>query len=220
MLQHLPLEGGAWIGLARNWLSGDGVLFDALEAGMPWQHTKQVLYDRQVDTPRLLASCEDGGGAGRWPVIGAMGAALSRRYRVTFDRITLALYRDGQDSVAWHRDRNLRDLPVGIVATVSLGQPRPFLLRQRGGEARLRFQLGWGDLLVMGGSCQRTWEHAVPKLRQAPGPRISIMFRHSERMSRAQAAAIVEPAARLEDGGSAVGLTGPPTLPERARSQP
>ena len=67
-----------------------------------------------------------------------------------------------------------------MVAIVSVGGPRAFLLRPRGGGLVLRHDLGHGDLIVMGGSCQRTWEHAVPKTaRAAPstGPRISIQFR-------------------------------------------
>jgi alkylated DNA repair dioxygenase AlkB len=65
-----------------------------------------------------------------------------------------------------------------MVAILSLGTPRPLLLRPRGGGTRpLRFEVGHGDLLVMGGSCQRAWEHAVPKTSQPVGPRISVQFR-------------------------------------------
>jgi alkylated DNA repair dioxygenase AlkB len=64
-----------------------------------------------------------------------------------------------------------------MVAIVSLGAPRALLLRPRGGGTALRRNLGHGDLLVMGGNCQRTWEHAVPKAAAAAGPRISVQFR-------------------------------------------
>jgi alkylated DNA repair dioxygenase AlkB len=68
-----------------------------------------------------------------------------------------------------------------MVAIVSLGTARPLLLRprarQRGGGDSLRFEVGHGDLLVMGGSCQRTWEHAVPKTTRSIGSRISVQFR-------------------------------------------
>ena len=67
-----------------------------------------------------------------------------------------------------------------VVATVSVGAPRPFRLRPRGGGRSHSFDLGRGDLLVMGGSCQHDWEHTVPKVRAA-GPRISITFRHGAR---------------------------------------
>ncbi len=90
----------------------------------------------------------------------------------------LCLYRDGRDSVAWHGDRIGRGATEDtVVAILSLGAPRALLLRPRGGGPALRHDIGHGDLLVMGGSCQRTWEHAVPKTARAAGPRISVQFR-------------------------------------------
>lgn len=70
-----------------------------------------------------------------------------------------------------------RDLPEATVALISLGEPRPFRLRPKGGGASIGYLPDRGDLLVMGGSCQRTWDHAVPKVRSA-GPRMSVQFRH------------------------------------------
>jgi alkylated DNA repair dioxygenase AlkB len=114
-----------------------------------------------------------------------MAAALGRRYGATFDAVTLALYRDGRDSVAWHRDRDHRDRLESVVAVASLGGPRRFAVRPLDREAGTRsiaFSIQSGDLVVMGGSCQRTVEHAVPKVRTA-NARIAIMFRHSEPIS-------------------------------------
>lgn len=91
------------------------------------------------------------------------------------------LYRDGADSVAWHGDRVARELPEAVVALVSLGGVRPFRLRpkdRRDGTPAVDYRPGPGDLLVLGGSCQRTWQHAVPKV-QAATPRISVQFRHA-----------------------------------------
>jgi alkylated DNA repair dioxygenase AlkB len=105
-----------------------------------------------------------------------MRRALSARYQETFVRVSFAYYRDGNDSVAWHGDTTARDLPEALVATVSLGQPRRFLLRPTEGGSSIAFPLGGGDLLVMGGTCQRTWRHAIPKVAEA-GPRIAVMFR-------------------------------------------
>jgi alkylated DNA repair dioxygenase AlkB len=80
--------------------------------------------------------------------------------------------------VAWHGDTTGRGSTQDtMVAIVSLGAPRSLLLRRRGGGRALRHELGHGDLLVMGGSCQRTWEHAVPKTARPTGPRISVQFR-------------------------------------------
>jgi alkylated DNA repair dioxygenase AlkB len=101
---------------------------------------------------------------------------LSARYGETFSRISLGYYRNGEESVAWHGDYVARKLPSALVATLSVGAPRRFLLRPKGGGASRALMLGWGDLLVMGGSCQRTFEHSLPKVRSA-APRIAIMFR-------------------------------------------
>ena len=106
-----------------------------------------------------------------------MRIALSQRYGVAFDSVGLNLYRDGRDSVAWHRDRIAKDIDDPLVAIVSVGEPRRFLLRPVTGGHSRALLLGRGDLLVTGGTCQRTWQHTVPKVAKA-GPRISITFRH------------------------------------------
>jgi alkylated DNA repair dioxygenase AlkB len=90
----------------------------------------------------------------------------------------LCLYRDGRDSVAWHGDTIGRGASEDtVVALLSFGSPRTLALRPRGGGPGLAFRIGHGDLLVMGGSCQRTWEHAVPKTARAVGPRVSVQLR-------------------------------------------
>jgi alkylated DNA repair dioxygenase AlkB len=132
------------------------------------------MYERVVDVPRLVAELPDDGPG--HPVLDQATAALSRHYGLALTRISLAYYRDGRDSVAWHGDRLGRLVDDTVVAILSLGEPRRFLLRPAAGGASRAFDLGWGDLLVMGGSCQRTWQHAVPKTGQA-GPRISAQFR-------------------------------------------
>src|SRR5262249_51308364 len=119
-----------------------------------------------------------GGGRPLEPaVLDEMRTALSERYGVLFDSAGFNFYRDGQDSVAWHRDKIPQHIPQPVVALVSLGEPRRFLLRPRGGGRSRPFPLGHGDLLVTGGQTQRTWEHAVLKVAHA-GPRISVAFRH------------------------------------------
>jgi alkylated DNA repair dioxygenase AlkB len=105
-----------------------------------------------------------------------MAAALSAHYGSDLSTVSANLYRDGHDSVAWHGDRIGRQRSRTIVAIVSLGSSRRFLLRPAGGGRSLRLTPGPGDLLVLGGTCQRTWQHAVPKCAAA-GPRISLMFR-------------------------------------------
>src|SRR4029079_6145121 len=108
-----------------------------------------------------------------------MRRALSERYGEAFVRTTAALYRDSNDSTDRHGDTTARDMNTAIVATVSLGQPRKFLMRPTEGGASIAYLLGRGDLVVMGGTCQRTWRHAIPKVAHAQGPRIAVMFRPS-----------------------------------------
>ena len=131
------------------------------------------MYDRMVKTPRLVGTVDPD----THPVIPEMIELLSKRYQITMDQVSAGWYRTGIDSVAWHGDRIARDLPHSIVATVSLGGPRRFLIRPRGGGESMGFDLGRGDLVVMGGACQRLWEHTIPKSASAP-PRIALMFRH------------------------------------------
>ncbi len=136
------------------------------------------MYDRQVDEPRLTSwqpMDEGTGNAYRW--LGDARVALSAYYEVQFDSLGINLYRDGADSVAWHRDRIPPEIVDPVVALVSLGEPRTFLLRPQGGGRSRAFRLGHGDLLVTGGQAQRRFEHSVPKVKAA-GPRMSLAFRH------------------------------------------
>jgi alkylated DNA repair dioxygenase AlkB len=132
------------------------------------------MYERTVEVPRRYAVLNDG--AALHPILEEMRAALDARYATRFERLSVALYRDGRDSVAWHGDYVARRMPEALVATISVGAPRKFLLRPSGGGKSMALSLGWGDLLVMGGSCQRTYQHAIPKVVRAD-PRIAIMFR-------------------------------------------
>lgn len=164
----------AWFEHAPGFLQGHEALFEELQRGVRWRRERREMYERIVDVPRLFATL---------PADGAVPAVLERarallgaRYGELFERISLGYYRDGADSVAWHGDYVARRMPQALVATLSVGAPRTFLLRPKGGGDRVSLSLGWGDLLVMGGSCQRTWEHAIPKVKRA-APRIAIMFR-------------------------------------------
>lgn len=135
------------------------------------------MYDRVVPVPRLLATLPE---PQRPDVIQRMADALSSHYGESLQHVLCALYRGGRDSVAFHQDKVLKDQPTSLVAVVTLGGPRRFLLRScDGGESR-KWSVGWGDLLVMGGTCQRYFEHGVPKVKRAE-PRMAIMFRAIER---------------------------------------
>ena len=173
-IRRTGLDARAWVDHLPGWLDGHEALFEALRATTRWQAQRRRMYERIVDVPRLVATLPDDGPG--HPVLAQASTALSRRYGLALDRISLAYYRDGRDSVAWHGDRLGRLVDDTVVAILSVGAPRRFLLRPAAGGASRAFDLGWGDLLVMGGSCQRTWQHAVPKAASA-GPRMSIQFR-------------------------------------------
>ena len=175
------LSRDAWVDLRRGLVSAPTALFERLSAEVPWHAERREMYDREVDVPRLLAFYDEGV---ELPgnLLTEARDALSRHYAAElgepFRTAGLCLYRDGRDSVAWHGDTIGRSKTEDtMVAIVSVGAPRALLLRPRGGGDTKRLMLGHGDLLVMGGSCQRTWEHAVPKTAQPVGPRISIQFR-------------------------------------------
>jgi alkylated DNA repair dioxygenase AlkB len=176
------LAGGAWVDHLPGWVRGSDEILEVLLGDIGWRADRRQMYEREVAVPRLL----------RWyggdeplphPLLADARAALNSHYdanpRDRFVSAGMCLYRDGRDSVAWHGDRIGRGRSADtMVAIVSFGSPRPLALRPAGGgAAALRFPLGHGDLVVMGGSCQRTWEHCVPKTAQHVGPRVSVQFR-------------------------------------------
>jgi alkylated DNA repair dioxygenase AlkB len=181
MVRRTELSRGAWIDSRAGWVRGSDELFDLLVREVPWRAERRQMYDRVVDVPRLVCWYGEGDELPH-PVLGRARKALSVHYRAElgepFVTAGLCFYRDGRDSVAWHGDTIGRSRHEDtMVAILSVGAPRTLALRPRGGGDTLRCPLGHGDLLVMGGSCQRTWQHAVPKTARPTGPRISIQFR-------------------------------------------
>ena len=181
-IRRTTLSRGAWIDALPGWLTGADTVFGRLAGSVPWRAERRQMYDRVVDVPRLVSFYEEADQLPD-PVLEQARTALTRHYAPElgepFRTAGLCYYRDGRDSVAWHGDtigRGSRE--DTMVAIVSVGAPRALLLRPRGGGGgTVRHSLGHGDLIVMGGSCQRTWEHAVPKTSTYVGPRISIQFR-------------------------------------------
>lgn len=190
-VQRRELAHGAWVDVRPGWVTGADPLFLALQTEVRWRAEKREMYDAVVEVPRLLAHY---GPDAAWPhpALEQMRDALDRHYGdelgEPFTSAGLCYYRDGRDSVAWHGDRIGRGRSEDtLVAIVSLGTPRRLSLRPRPGTPdvdergrrgeTIGFVVGHGDLLVMGGSCQRTWDHAVLKTARSVGPRISIQFR-------------------------------------------
>ena len=181
-VERVTLIDGAWIDLRRGWISGADEVFGRLMESVPWRAERRMMYERVVDVPRLLSFYGDGEELPD-PLLTEARTKLDHHYGPElgepFTTAGLCLYRDGRDSVAWHGDTIGRGSSEDtMVAILSLGTPRVLALRPRnGGTPPLRYEVGHGDLLVMGGSCQRTWEHAVPKSARPLGPRISVQFR-------------------------------------------
>ena len=172
------LGDGAWVDHAPRWLPGADEWFDRVVHAMEWLQRRERLHGQEFDQPRLTDHRHVADLAGGLTPLREVADVLSHHYGVRFERLGSNLYRDGRDSVAWHGDRIARDRDVAVIAILSLGEPRRFRLRPRDGGSGRGFDLGHGDLLVMGGTCQRTWRHAVPKVVRA-GPRISLTFRHA-----------------------------------------
>ena len=177
-LKRIQLDESSWVEHCHGWISGSDRAFEELLHDMEWSQRRRRMYEREVDEPRLTswrkmdAQTAD---ASQW--MEDARVSLSMRYDVEFDSLGINLYRDGADSVAWHRDRIPPEIVDPVVALVSLGEPRTFLLRPQGGGKSRPFRLGHGDLLVTGGQTQRRFVHSVPKVK-ASGPRMSIAFRH------------------------------------------
>jgi len=181
--RRTTLTRGAWVDIRPGWLTGADELFSRLARDVPWRGERRQMYDREVEVPRLLSFYDENDPLPD-PVLNDARSALTAHYALElgepFRTAGLCFYRDGRDSVAWHGDTIGRGSTHDtMVAIISVGAPRALLLRPRaGGPGRtIRHVLGHGDLLVMGGSCQRTWEHSVPKTSKPVAPRISIQLR-------------------------------------------
>ena len=177
-LDRIQLDQVSWVDHCPGWMSGSDHAFEELLGDVVWSQRRRRMYDKEVDEPRLTSwqtvdeqtcvSCQ-------W--LEGARTSLSAHYEIQFDSVGINLYRDGADSVAWHRDRIPPEIVDPVVALVSLGESRTFLLRPQGGGKSRAFRLGHGDLLVTGGQTQRRFEHSVPKVKVS-GPRMSLAFRH------------------------------------------
>ena len=178
--ERTELGAGAWVDVSRGWLGGADDLMERLAETVDWQHHRRWMYDRLVDEPRVSRWYGSGDDLPD-PALDSFRKAVGRHYHVRFGAVGLNYYRDGRDSVAFHSDRELRHLDDTLVAIVTIGSARPFLLRPSGGGKSIDLRPNSGDLLVMGGTCQLHWEHAVPKVARGAGPRISASIRWAKK---------------------------------------
>ena len=173
--ERVHLDATSWIDIVREWLHGADELATRLIDRVEWKCGRRRMWNEMRNDPRLSywvrrdQSPFD-------PILPVAQAALERSYRKPLRPPGLNYYRDGRDSVAWHADRELRVLDDTLVAIVTLGTRRPFLVRPQGGGPSIDLSPASGDLLVMGGAAQRDWEHSVPKTSRC-GPRVSASWR-------------------------------------------
>jgi alkylated DNA repair dioxygenase AlkB len=177
--RRVQLDARSWIELIPGWLVGADALFACLLDTLPWEQRTRPMFERVVLEPRLTAEIRSLADAPH-PALRHAADALSTRYGVRYDHLWVNLYRDGRDSTAWHRDRFSCRREQCIVPVLTLGATRRFSIKPRAGGASHGFRPAAGDLIVMGGWCQRDWVHAVPKAVDVLGARISINFQSSE----------------------------------------
>lgn len=182
-VRRIALDATSWLELIPGWMSGSEHLFDRLASAVPWSQHYRTLFDQRFLEPRLTAEYRS---LRRVPheMLIAAARALSDRYGVEYDSLWLNLYRNGEDSTGWHRDRFSCRRPECIVPVLTLGATRRFQLKPRAGGAALSFSPNSGDLIVMGGRCQEDWVHGVPKLPEVLEPRISVNFQSSVQAGR------------------------------------
>lgn len=191
-VERLALDSEAWVDITRGWITGADELFQHLLDGVAWETSRLFRYDHFVEERRLGASWRPGTPLPH-PALAEATRTLQHRYGVRFDGFGMMQYRDGRDGQAFHRDTDMHWLDDTIIAILSLGARRPWLLRPRsarhdldpGKGATHDLAPGSGDLIVMGGSSQAGWEHSVPYLGATPvDPRVSIQWRFAHQRGR------------------------------------
>ena len=170
------LDATSWVDLFRGWVSEPALVQAALTELGQWRQARLWRYDHWATEPRLAAGLRPVA----HPALLAAHKALRARYRVSFEGPALALYRDGRDALGAHRDRELRYTENTLIAILTFGARRPWVLtpraRDSGGQP-VDLSPGPGDLLVLGGRAQRDWLHGVPPAPGVRAPRVSVQWR-------------------------------------------
>jgi alkylated DNA repair dioxygenase AlkB len=157
----------------------------------PWKASQITIYGKVHDTPRLIAWYGDTDKTYAFsgtkldphpwtPALLQLKNKVEEAAGTSFNSVLLNLYRNGHDSVGWHRDNEKEFGPRPVIASVSFGETRPFHLRHKFQKEvpRLTLPLSHGSLLIMKGDTQHSWEHAIPKTTREIKPRINLTFRY------------------------------------------
>ena len=189
-MERTQLDERSWVDVGRGWLEDADALYEELTTSVPWQPSRVFKYDHWVEEPRLGAWIRT---ASAHPRLLEAQRTIQHRYRAVFDGFSMVWYRDGRDHMAIHRDRDMKWLDDTIVAVLTLGATRPWVVRPKANRyahelaargATHDFRPGSGDLLVLGGACQVGWEHGVPQAPEVRDGRISIQWRWTSRRGR------------------------------------
>ena len=166
-------------------------LLTTLLTEVSWHQPVVKLYGRAFHSPRLAAWYGDRGAVYQYsgfinaplpwlPQLTKLRESIKHQLGYSFNCVLLNLYRDGADSMGWHRDCEPELGKNPVIASISLGEARPFLLRHRRRPELPTFKLypDHGSLLVMSGTTQNYWRHSVPKISKRALPRLNLTFRH------------------------------------------
>jgi alkylated DNA repair dioxygenase AlkB len=174
-IERIKLDETSWIEHVRGWLTGEDVLMPALMKEASWEQRSRWMFTRVVEEPRLTAEYPIIQDAPQ-PVLRYIADALGEHYERPFTRLWMNWYRDNEDGTGWHADRPALEAEEAVIPVLSLGASRKFLIRPtRGGRSTSIIAHG-GDLIVMGGRCQRDYQHMVPKQKLTAGARVSLNF--------------------------------------------
>jgi alkylated DNA repair dioxygenase AlkB len=187
MATHLDLLDGGKLAYDEAFYARDRAdgLFAELKIQTPWRQEQS----RLGFFPRLTAWYADSGltysysgvthhGLPWTPTLTAIRRAVEAAAGAPFNSLLLNRYRDGNDSIGYHADDE-PELGVNpVIASLSLGAVRRFVLKHGKSGEKLAFELAHGSLLIMAGACQHHWRHAVPKTKTVVGERINLTFRN------------------------------------------
>ena len=183
-LERTWLDATSWVDVAQGWLRDPDEVYAALATGVAWRQAALWRYDHPRLENRLSASCRPTL-QGPHAAVLETHKALRRAYGVELAGVGLSWYRDGRDALGVHRDSDLRWCDDTLIAVLTLGASRPWLLRPaHGSAAEVDLRPSSGDLLVMGGRAKADWLHGVPPVPGLREGRISVQCRWTSHTGR------------------------------------